>query len=215
MECDAECRRVLIVGIRQRRTPCRIQTMHPVFRIRNSILRKSEHWVFSNCFRIRHTCQFFRRECRNRRKHQSMSIFRRTNTLWQDVLHVFHYDTWASESRRERVRLYVHTTEPTGPVSEPFHCDHIARWSAHSGTTGPSGTGANTGAGCVPGPFRSQSCGVNTICLSSVVHSTASEQMTALSTHYQLFPTMASHLAKTSATICLISLIPYGWLLYC
>ena len=32
----------------------------------------------------------------------------------------------------ERVQLRVHTTEPTGPVPEPFHCDHIARWSARS-----------------------------------------------------------------------------------
>ena len=55
-------------------------------------LRKSENWVFSNCVRIRHTCQMFRRECRNRRIHESMSIFRRTNFLWKDILHVFHYD---------------------------------------------------------------------------------------------------------------------------
>ena len=115
-------------------------------------LRKSENWVFSNCVRIRHTCQMFRRECRNRRIHQSMSIFRWTNFLWKDVLHVFHYDTWASESRPERVRLCVHTTEPTGPVPEPFHCDHIARWSARSGTTGCSGTGVNTGARSRSGP---------------------------------------------------------------
>ena len=45
----------------------------------------------------------------------------------------------------ERVQSRVHTTEPTGPVPEPFHCDHIARWSARSGTTGRSGTGVNTG----------------------------------------------------------------------
>ncbi len=119
-------------------------------------LRKSENWVFSTCVWIRHMCQMFRPECRNRRIHQSMSIFRRTTFLWKDVLHVFHYDTWASESRPEGVRLCVHTTEPTGPVPEPFHCDHIARWSARSGTTGPSGTGVNTGArlrsGTVPVP---------------------------------------------------------------
>ena len=88
----------------------------------------------------------FRREYRNRGIHQSMWIFRRINILWQDVLNICHYDTWASESRPERVRLCVHTTEPTGPVPEPFHCDHIARWSARSGTTGRSGTGVNTGA---------------------------------------------------------------------
>ena len=75
-----------------------------------------------------------------------MWIFRRINTLWQNVLNICHYDTCASESRPERVRLCVHTTEPTGPVPEPFHCDHIARWSARSGTTGRSGTGVNTGA---------------------------------------------------------------------
>ena len=45
----------------------------------------------------------------------------------------------------ERVQLTVHTTEPTGTVPEPFHCDHIARWSARSGTSGRSGTGLNTG----------------------------------------------------------------------
>ena len=100
----------------------------------------------------------FRRESRNRGIHQStcMWIFRRINTLWQDVLNICHYDTWARESRPERVRLCVHTTEPTGPVPEPFHCDHIARWSARSGTTGRSGTGVNTGArlrsGTVPVP---------------------------------------------------------------
>ena len=72
------------------------------------------------------------------------------------VLLVLHYDTCASESRPERVQLCVHTTEPTGPVPERFHCDHIARWSARSGTTGRSGTGVNTGArlrsGTVPVP---------------------------------------------------------------
>ena len=45
----------------------------------------------------------------------------------------------------ERVQLTVQTTEPTGTVPEPFHCDHIARWSARSGTSGRSGTGLNTG----------------------------------------------------------------------
>ena len=72
------------------------------------------------------------------------------------LMNICHYDTWASESRPERVRLCVHTTEPTGPVPEPFHCDHIVRWSARSGTTGRSGTGVNTGArlrsGTVPVP---------------------------------------------------------------
>ena len=56
----------------------------------------------------------------------------------------------------EWVQSRVHTTKPTGPVPEPFHCDHIARWSARSGTTGRSGTGVNTGArlrsGTVPVP---------------------------------------------------------------
>ena len=44
----------------------------------------------------------------------------------------------------------------SGTVPEPFHCDHIARWSARSGTTGRSGTDVNTGArlrsGTVPVP---------------------------------------------------------------
>ena len=44
----------------------------------------------------------------------------------------------------ERVQLTVHTTEPNGTVPEPFHCDHIARWSARTGTSGRSGTGLNT-----------------------------------------------------------------------
>ena len=33
-----------------------------------------------------------RRECRKQGIHQNMSIFRRTNFLWEDVLHVFHYE---------------------------------------------------------------------------------------------------------------------------
>ena len=45
----------------------------------------------------------------------------------------------------ERVQLTVHTTKPTGTVPEPFHCDHIARWSVRTGTSGRSGTGLNTG----------------------------------------------------------------------
>ena len=56
----------------------------------------------------------------------------------------------------ERVQLTVHTTEPTGTVPEPFHCDHdhITRWSARTGTSGRSGTDVNTGnwngSGTVP-----------------------------------------------------------------
>ena len=56
----------------------------------------------------------------------------------------------------ERVQLTVHTTEPTGTVPEPFHCDHITTWSARTGTSGRSGTGLNTGnwngSGMVPVP---------------------------------------------------------------
>ena len=75
-----------------------------------------------------------------------------------------YYEEWIGNLRMsratgtvpERVQSRVHTTEPTGPVPEPFHCDHIARWSARSGTTGRSGTGVNTGArlrsGTVPVP---------------------------------------------------------------
>ena len=51
----------------------------------------------------------------------------------------------ADWTRSGTVQLTVHTTEPTGTVPEPFHCDHIARWSARSGTSGRSGTGLNTG----------------------------------------------------------------------
>ena len=50
-----------------------------------------------------------------------MWIFRRTNTLWQDILNICHYDKWANESRPERVRLFVHTTEPTGTVPLRSH----------------------------------------------------------------------------------------------
>ena len=81
-----------------------------------------------------------------------------------EVMNVWRYEEWAGNLRMsratgtvpERVQSRVHTTEPTGPVPEPFHCDHIARWSARSGTTGRSGTGVNTGArlrsGTVPVP---------------------------------------------------------------
>ena len=136
-----------------------------IFNINITILelRRKENWVGAlclDCVWIRHTCQVFWCECRNRGIHQSMWICRRTSTLWQDVLNVCHS---ASESRPERVRLCVHTTEPTGPVLVPFHCDHIARWSNRSGTTGCSGTGMNTSGtpGCVPVPFRSWGCGIN------------------------------------------------------
>ena len=84
---------------------------------------------------------------------------------WSVVMNVWrYYEEWAGNLRMsqatgtvpERVQSRVHTTEPTGPVPEPFHCDHIARWSARSGTTGRSGTGVNTGArlrsGTVPVP---------------------------------------------------------------
>ena len=51
------------------------------------------------------------------------------------------------------------TIDPTGPIPEPFHCDHITRSSARSGTTGRSGTGVNKGArlrsGSVAFRFRS------------------------------------------------------------
>ena len=81
-----------------------------------------------------------------------------------EVMNVWRYEEWAGNLRMsratgtvpERVQLRIHTTEPTGPVPEPFHCDHIVRWSARSGTTGRSGTGVNTGArlrsGTVPVP---------------------------------------------------------------
>ena len=45
----------------------------------------------------------------------------------------------------ERIQLTVHTREPTGMVPELSHCDHIARWSARTETSGRSGTDVNTG----------------------------------------------------------------------
>ena len=38
----------------------------------------------------------------------------------------------------ERVQLTVHTTEPTGTVPEPFHCDHIVRCSVGGTVVNPS-----------------------------------------------------------------------------
>ena len=93
-----------------------------------------------------------------------MSPIKRSVARCHEVMNVWRYEEWAGNLRMsratgtvpERVQSRVHTTEPTGPVPEPFHCDHIARWSARSGTTGRSGTGVNTGArlrsGTVPVP---------------------------------------------------------------
>ena len=93
-----------------------------------------------------------------------MSPIKRSVARCHEVMNVWRYEEWAGYLRMlratgtvpERVQSRVHTTEPTGPVPEPFHCDHIARWSARSGTTGRSGTGVNTGArlrsGTVPVP---------------------------------------------------------------
>ena len=93
-----------------------------------------------------------------------LSPIKRSVARCHEVMHVWRYEEWAGNLRMsraagtvpERVQSRVHTTEPTGPVPEPFHCDHIARWSARSETTGRSGTGVNTGArlrsGTVPVP---------------------------------------------------------------
>ena len=93
-----------------------------------------------------------------------LSPIKRSVARCHEVMNVWRYEEWAGNLRMsratgtvpERVQSRVHTTEPTGPVPEPFHCDHIARWSARSGTTGRSGTGVNTGArlrsGTVPVP---------------------------------------------------------------
>ena len=88
----------------------------------------------------------------------NLSPIKRSVARCHEVMNVWRYEEWAGYLRMlratgkvpERVQSRVHTTDPTGPVPEPFHCDHIARWSARSGP------------GCVPEPFRSQSCGVNT-----------------------------------------------------
>ena len=94
----------------------------------------------------------------------NLSPINRSVARCHEVMNVWRYEEWAGYLRMlratgtvpERVQSRVHTTEPTGPVPEPFHCDHIARWSARSGTTGHSGTGVNTGArlrsGTVPVP---------------------------------------------------------------
>ena len=94
----------------------------------------------------------------------NLSPIKRSVARCHEVMNIWRYEEWAGNLRMsratgtvpERVQSRVHTTEPTGPVPEPFHCDHIARWSARSGTTGRSGTGVNTGArlrsGTVPVP---------------------------------------------------------------
>ena len=93
-----------------------------------------------------------------------LSPIKRSVARCHGLMNVWRYEEWAGNLRMsratgtvpERVQSRVHTTEPTGPVPEPFHCDHIARWSARSGTTGRSGTGVNAGArlrsGTVPVP---------------------------------------------------------------
>ena len=55
---------------------------------------------------------------------------------------VFTPQLWDRNGSGRQPGTRVHTCS----VPEPFHCDHIARWSARSGTTGRSGTGVNTGA---------------------------------------------------------------------
>ena len=75
-------------------------------------------------------------------------------------MNVWRYEEWAANLRMsrttgtdpERHRLCIHTTEPTGHVPEPFHCDHIVGWLARTGTTGRNGTGVNTGARLRTGP---------------------------------------------------------------
>ena len=70
-----------------------------------------------------------------------LSPIKRSVARCHEVMNVWRYEEWAGNLRMsratetvpERVQSRVHTTEPTGPVPEPFHCDHIARWSARSG----------------------------------------------------------------------------------
>ena len=101
---------------------------------------------------------------RDQSEYLDLSPIKRCVAKCHEVKNVWRYEEWPGNLRMsratgtvpERVQSRVHTTEPTGPVPEPFHCDHIARWSARSGTTGRSGTGVNTGArlrsGTVPVP---------------------------------------------------------------
>ena len=94
-----------------------------------------------------------------------LSPIKRSVARCHEVMNVWRYEEWAGNLRMsratgtvpERVQSRVHTTEPTGTFRiRSTHCDHIARWSARSGTTGRSGTGVNTGArlrsGTVPAP---------------------------------------------------------------
>ena len=125
-----------------------------------SELRKSENCVFSNCVRIRHTCQMFRRECRNWRIHQSMSIFRRTHFRWKDVLQFACFSLWHMGDRNASGCAFTPQSQPDsfrnrstaitsrGGRLVPERPDPVEQvW-----TRAP---------GCVPESFRSQP-GVNT-----------------------------------------------------
>ena len=97
-------------------------------------------------------------------KYLDLTPIKRSVARCHEVMNVWRYEEWAGNLRMsrgtgtvpERVQSRVHTTEPTGPVAEPFHCDHIARWSARCRTTGRSGKGVNTStrlrSGTVPVP---------------------------------------------------------------
>ena len=63
-----------------------------------------------------------------------LSPIKRSVARCHEVMNDWRYEEWAGNLRMsratgtvpERVQSRVHTTEPTGPVTEPFHCDHIA-----------------------------------------------------------------------------------------
>ena len=94
----------------------------------------------------------FRRECQNPGIHQSRPLcrFLSGQTFSGKMYYMFFiYMTHglASRDRNASGCAFAPQSRP-----EPFHCDHIARWSARSGTTGRSGTGARLRSGTVPVP---------------------------------------------------------------
>ena len=121
-------------------------------------------YISSEVRAVGHFCIFDHERYPDQSEYLDLSPIKRSVARCHEVMNVWRYEEWAVNLRMsratgtvpERVQSRVHTTEPTGPVPEPFHCDHNARWSARSGTTGRSGTGVNTGvrlrSGTVPVP---------------------------------------------------------------
>ena len=106
-----------------------------------------ENRKLPNCVRIGHTCQMFWRECRNPGIHQSRPLcrFLAGQTFFGKIYCMFFIMAHGLVSRDRNASGCAFTPQSR---PDPFHCHHIARWSARSGTTGRSGswTGGNTGA---------------------------------------------------------------------